>query len=98
LAPGLGPGRYTAVQARTLTAHDHDARAPYPSTPVDGSVAGLKATPAPPALQRAGRQAGAAAALRSARLADMPAGPARHLYRNRALPDAWLARFDQALP
>ena len=29
--------------------------------------------------------------------ADMPAGETRHLYCNRAVPEAWLARFDQAL-
>jgi hypothetical protein len=28
---------------------------------------------------------------------DMPPGQTRHLYCNRAVPDAWLQRIDQAL-
>ena len=40
---------------------------------------------------------GAATALRAVAFADMPPGETRHLYCNRAVPDAWLARFDQAL-
>ena len=44
------------------------------------------------------QDAGAAAAgLRSLSFADMPGGETRHLYCNRAVPDAWLARIDQAL-
>jgi polar amino acid transport system substrate-binding protein len=39
----------------------------------------------------------AGAALRSVVFADMPAGETRHLYCNHAVPDAWLARVDQAL-
>lgn len=39
----------------------------------------------------------AGVALRGVVLADMPAGETRHLYCNRAVPDAWLARVDQAL-
>ncbi len=38
-----------------------------------------------------------AAGLRSVSLADMAAGETRHLYCNRAVPDAWLARIDLAL-
>ena len=41
---------------------------------------------------------GIAAALRVVTFADMPAGETRHLYCNHAVPEAWLARFDQALP
>ena len=45
------------------------------------------------------RQAAHAGAgtLRYVAFADMPAGETRHLYCNRAVPDAWLARIDQAL-
>jgi polar amino acid transport system substrate-binding protein len=44
------------------------------------------------------QEMGAAGAdLRSVAFADMPAGETRHLYCNRAVPDAWLARIDQAL-
>lgn len=39
----------------------------------------------------------AAAALRDVVFVDMAAGETRHLYCNRAVPDAWLARIDQAL-
>ena len=39
----------------------------------------------------------AAAPLRSVAFQDAPAGETRHLYCNRAVPDAWLARIDQAL-
>ena len=39
----------------------------------------------------------AGAELRSVAFADMPAGETRHLYCSRAVPDAWLARIDQAL-
>jgi polar amino acid transport system substrate-binding protein len=43
-------------------------------------------------------QAGVAgAALRTAGLVDLTNGESRHLYCNRAVPDAWLARIDQAL-
>lgn len=43
-------------------------------------------------------QAGAAAAgLRTVAFTDIAAGETRHLYCNRAVPDAWLARIDQAL-
>jgi polar amino acid transport system substrate-binding protein len=35
--------------------------------------------------------------LRVVRLSDVPAGEARHLYCNRAVPAAWLARVDAAL-
>jgi len=48
--------------------------------------------------QIVGNIPGAAAALRVASFADMPAGETRHLYCNRPVPEAWLARFDQALP
>ena len=44
------------------------------------------------------RETGVAKALRVVAFADMPAGETRHLYCNRAVPEAWLARFDQALP
>ena len=37
-------------------------------------------------------------ALRVAALADMPPGETRHLYCNHAVPDAWLAAIDLALP
>lgn len=37
------------------------------------------------------------AELRVVVFADTPAGETRHLYCNRAVPDAWLARIDQAL-
>lgn len=40
----------------------------------------------------------AAAGLRVVTFTDIAAGEARHLYCNRAVPDAWLARIDQALP
>jgi polar amino acid transport system substrate-binding protein len=44
------------------------------------------------------QEMGAAGAdLRSVAFADMPAGETRHLYCNPAVPDAWLARIDQAL-
>ena len=39
----------------------------------------------------------AGAELRGVVFADMPAGETRHLYCNHAVPDAWLARIDQAL-
>jgi polar amino acid transport system substrate-binding protein len=39
----------------------------------------------------------AAAGLRSVAFADIAAGETRHLYCNRSVPDAWLARIDQAL-
>jgi polar amino acid transport system substrate-binding protein len=39
----------------------------------------------------------AAAALRSVAFSDTAGGESRHLYCNRAVPDAWLARIDQAL-
>jgi polar amino acid transport system substrate-binding protein len=39
----------------------------------------------------------AAAEQRAVSFADMPRGETRHLYCNRAVPDAWLARIDQAL-
>ena len=43
-------------------------------------------------------EAGASGAgLRQVVFADMPAGETRHLYCNRAVPDAWLARVDHAL-
>jgi polar amino acid transport system substrate-binding protein len=43
-------------------------------------------------------EAGAAGAgLRQVAFADIAAGETRHLYCNRAVPDAWLARVDQAL-
>jgi polar amino acid transport system substrate-binding protein len=44
-------------------------------------------------------EAGApATALRVAAFSDMPPGETRHLYCNRAVPDAWLAAIDRALP
>ena len=44
------------------------------------------------------QEAGAAAAgLRMVAFTDISAGETRHLYCNRAVPDAWLARIDQAL-
>jgi polar amino acid transport system substrate-binding protein len=44
------------------------------------------------------QEAGAAGAgLRSVAFTDISAGETRHLYCNRAVPDAWLARIDQAL-
>jgi len=43
------------------------------------------------------QEPGAASALRAVVFADMPPGETRHLYCNRAVPEAWLARFDQAL-
>jgi polar amino acid transport system substrate-binding protein len=44
------------------------------------------------------QEAGAAAqSLRSVAFSDIAAGETRHLYCNRAVPDAWLARIDQAL-
>jgi polar amino acid transport system substrate-binding protein len=44
------------------------------------------------------QEAGAAAqGLRSVAFSDIAAGETRHLYCNRAVPDAWLARVDQAL-
>jgi polar amino acid transport system substrate-binding protein len=44
------------------------------------------------------QEAGAAAtALRTVAFTDISAGETRHLYCNRAVPDAWLARIDQAL-
>ncbi|MGL6111639.1 MAG: hypothetical protein ACRC2B_16225 [Rubrivivax sp.] len=39
----------------------------------------------------------AGADLRGVAFTDMPAGETRHLYCNHAVPDAWLARIDQAL-
>ena len=39
----------------------------------------------------------AAQGLRSVVFSDIAAGETRHLYGNRAVPDAWLARIDQAL-
>jgi polar amino acid transport system substrate-binding protein len=39
----------------------------------------------------------AAASLRGVVFSDAPAGETRHLYCNRAVPDEWLARIDQAL-
>ncbi|MCU0969564.1 MAG: hypothetical protein MUF03_12235 [Rubrivivax sp.] len=36
-------------------------------------------------------------ALRNIRLSQVPSGPTRHLYCNRAVPDDWLSRFDSAL-
>ena len=39
----------------------------------------------------------AAQGLRSVVFSDIAAGETRHLYCNRAVPDAWLARIDQAL-
>jgi polar amino acid transport system substrate-binding protein len=39
----------------------------------------------------------AGAGLRQVVFADISAGETRHLYCNRAVPDAWLARVDQAL-
>ncbi len=38
-----------------------------------------------------------AAGLRLLRFSDVPPGQTRHLYCNRAVPDAWLARIDRAL-
>ena len=44
------------------------------------------------------QEAGAAATgLRSVAFTDISAGETRHLYCNRAVPDAWLTRIDQAL-
>lgn len=44
-------------------------------------------------------EAGASGAtLRAVSFADLPGGETRHLYCNRAVPDTWLARIDQALP
>ena len=44
------------------------------------------------------QEAGAAATgLRTVAFTDISAGETRHLYCNRAVPDAWLARIDQAL-
>lgn len=44
------------------------------------------------------QEAGAAAmGLRMVAFTDISAGETRHLYCNRAVPDAWLARIDQAL-
>jgi polar amino acid transport system substrate-binding protein len=39
----------------------------------------------------------AGAGLREVAFADIAAGESRHLYCNKAVPDAWLARVDQAL-
>lgn len=39
----------------------------------------------------------AAASLRGVAFQDAPTGETRHLYCNRAVPDEWLARIDQAL-
>ena len=39
----------------------------------------------------------AGAGLRQVVFADISAGQTRHLYCNRSVPDAWLARIDQAL-
>ena len=44
------------------------------------------------------QEAGAAAAgLRSVAFSDIGSGESRHLYCNRAVPDAWMLRIDQAL-
>jgi polar amino acid transport system substrate-binding protein len=44
------------------------------------------------------QEAGSAGAgLRVLAFADISAGETRHLYCNRAVPDVWLARIDQAL-
>lgn len=44
------------------------------------------------------QEAGAAAAgLRTVAFSDVAGGESRHLYCNRAVPDAWMARIDQAL-
>jgi polar amino acid transport system substrate-binding protein len=53
---------------------------------------------APEEAQALRRDAGpAAAGLRTVAFSDILAGQTRHLYCNRAVPDAWLARIDQAL-
>jgi polar amino acid transport system substrate-binding protein len=53
---------------------------------------------APEELQTLSDEAAAAGAgLRRLVFADISAGETRHLYCNRSVPDAWLARVDQAL-
>jgi polar amino acid transport system substrate-binding protein len=53
---------------------------------------------APEEAQVLRQDAGAAAAeLRSLAFVDISSGATRHLYCNRAVPDVWLARIDQAL-
>lgn len=54
LVAGLGLG--AAAGAQTPTIH-YQERAPYSSTRADGTVAGLTATPAAQAMQRAGLSA-----------------------------------------
>jgi hypothetical protein len=168
-ACNLGGAR--RASALRLTLHDQEP-APYSTSPADGSVSGLTATPAARALHLAGlscswvrtlsqrrlaliqedegphcgagwsrnpersalgnfskalyrdrpvgalmrndgllrpgtsgdealvlrRDAGASGAgRRGVTSADMPAGELRHRYRNRTVPDAGLARLDQAL-
>jgi len=52
----------------------------------------------PEEAQALRQEAGPAAmGLRSVAFTDISAGQTRHLYCNRAVPDAWLARIDQAL-
>lgn len=52
----------------------------------------------PEEAQALRQEVGAAAqSLRSVAFSDIAAGETRHLYCNRAVPDAWLARIDQAL-
>ncbi|MBN8494696.1 MAG: transporter substrate-binding domain-containing protein [Burkholderiales bacterium] len=53
---------------------------------------------APEEARQLRQEAGpAAAGLRAVALADMAQGETRHLYCNRAVPDVWVQRIDQAL-